>query len=60
MSGDPMSTLLEVDDLRVTFPTRTGLIEAVRGVSFSLGRERLGIVGESGSGKSQTGRAIMA
>ncbi len=35
------------------------LIEAVRGVSFSLGRERLGIVGESGSGKSQTGRAIM-
>jgi len=54
-----MSTLLDVDDLRVTFPTRTGLIEAVRGVSFSLGRERLGIVGESGSGKSQTGRAIM-
>ncbi|MER9873271.1 ABC transporter ATP-binding protein [Mesorhizobium sp. M0195] len=54
-----MSTLLEVDDLRVTFPTRTGLIEAVRGFSFSLGRERLGIVGESGSGKSQTGRAIM-
>ncbi|MBZ9966140.1 ABC transporter ATP-binding protein [Mesorhizobium sp. BR1-1-2] len=52
-------TLLEVEDLRVTFPTRTGLIEAVRGVSFSLGRERLGIVGESGSGKSQTGRAIM-
>ncbi len=54
-----MSTLLDVDDLRVTFPTRTGLIEAVRGVTFSLGRERLGIVGESGSGKSQTGRAIM-
>jgi peptide/nickel transport system ATP-binding protein len=51
--------LLEVEDLRVTFPTRTGRIEAVRGVSFSLGRERLGIVGESGSGKSQTGRAIM-
>ncbi|RWM12615.1 MAG: ABC transporter ATP-binding protein [Mesorhizobium sp.] len=59
MSRDPTSTLLEVDDLRVTFPTRTGRIEAVRGVSFSLGRERLGIVGESGSGKSQTGRAIM-
>ena len=51
--------LLEVEDLRVTFPTRTGRIEAVRGVSFALGRERLGIVGESGSGKSQTGRAIM-
>jgi peptide/nickel transport system ATP-binding protein len=35
------------------------MTEAVRGVSFTLGRERLGIVGESGSGKSQTGRAIM-
>src|SRR5690606_33314723 len=55
----PMNTLLDVEDLRVTFPTRTGVIEAVRGVSFTLGRERLGIVGESGSGKSQTGRAIM-
>ena len=31
----------------------------MRGVSFQLGRERLGIVGESGSGKSQTGRAIL-
>ncbi|TIS62992.1 MAG: ABC transporter ATP-binding protein [Mesorhizobium sp.] len=63
MSGNPAmqskGALLEVDDLRVTFPTRTGLVQAVRGVSFSLGRERLGIVGESGSGKSQTGRAIM-
>jgi peptide/nickel transport system ATP-binding protein len=56
MSG---GDLLEVEDLRVTFPTRTGKVEAVRGVSFALGRERLGIVGESGSGKSQTGRAIM-
>ena len=54
-----MSALLTVDNLRVSFPTRTGLIEAVRGVSFTLGRERLGIVGESGSGKSQTGRTIM-
>jgi peptide/nickel transport system ATP-binding protein len=54
-----MNTLLTVEDLRVRFLTRTGVIEAVRDVSFTLGRERLGIVGESGSGKSQTGRAIM-
>ena len=54
-----MRPLLTVEDLRVRYPTRTGMIEAVRGVSFTLGRERLGIVGESGSGKSQTGRAIM-
>jgi peptide/nickel transport system ATP-binding protein len=51
--------LLEVEDLRIRFPLATGMIEAVRGVSFALGRERLGIVGESGSGKSQTGRAIL-
>ncbi|MGQ7848259.1 ABC transporter ATP-binding protein [Granulosicoccus sp. 3-233] len=51
--------LLEVEDLKVSFPTRTGVFEAVRGVSFSLGQERLGIVGESGSGKSLTGRAIL-
>ena len=54
-----MTELLDVKNLRVSYPTRTGVIEAVRGVSFTLGRERLGIVGESGSGKSQTGRAIM-
>ncbi|MBO9100291.1 ABC transporter ATP-binding protein [Rhizobium sp. L58/93] len=52
-------TMLTVDNLKVSYPTRTGVIEAVRGVSFTLGRERLGIVGESGSGKSQPGRAIM-
>ncbi|MEM6741228.1 MAG: ABC transporter ATP-binding protein [Pseudomonadota bacterium] len=51
--------LLDIDDLWVRFPTSTGLFEAVRGVSFSLGRERLGVVGESGSGKSMTGRAIL-
>ncbi len=52
-------TLLDVENLRVTFPTRQGEFQAVRGVSFTLGRERLGIVGESGSGKSMTGRAIL-
>lgn len=54
-----MTNLLEVEDLFVRFPTRNGIFEAVRGVSFSLGKERLGIVGESGSGKSMTGRAIL-
>lgn len=54
-----MTPLLTVQNLKVSFPTRTGLVEAVRGVNFTLGKERLGIVGESGSGKSQTGRAIM-
>ena len=54
-----MTDLLNVEDLRITFPTRQGPSEVVRGVSFALGRERLGIVGESGSGKSQTGRAIL-
>ncbi|MFC3616635.1 ABC transporter ATP-binding protein [Lutimaribacter marinistellae] len=52
-------SLLDVENLRVKFPNRQGVFEAVRGVSFSLGKERLGIVGESGSGKSMTGRAIL-
>jgi peptide/nickel transport system ATP-binding protein len=51
--------LLEIENLRVTFPTPRGDIDVVRGVSFTLGRERLGIVGESGSGKSMTGRSIL-
>ncbi len=50
---------LQVDGLCVTFSTRTGPVSALRGVSFELGVERLGIVGESGSGKSTVGRAIM-
>ncbi|HEX2553081.1 MAG TPA: ABC transporter ATP-binding protein [Microvirga sp.] len=54
-----MRPLLEVEDLHVRFHLRTGTVHAVRGLSFALGRERLGIVGESGSGKSQTGRAIL-
>jgi peptide/nickel transport system ATP-binding protein len=54
------AALLTVDNLRVAYPAREGgSTEVVRGVSFTLGRERLGIVGESGSGKSQTGRAIL-
>jgi len=53
------NNLIDVEDLWVKFPTRTGMFDAVRGVSFSLGKERLGIVGESGSGKSMTGRALL-
>ncbi|MFN3292621.1 MAG: ABC transporter ATP-binding protein [Gemmobacter sp.] len=53
-------TLLSVQDLRVSFPDRQGgRVEVVRGLSFDLDRERLGIVGESGSGKSMTGRSLM-
>ncbi|MEI6097902.1 MAG: ABC transporter ATP-binding protein [Alphaproteobacteria bacterium] len=52
-------TLLSVRNLRVTFDTETGPVQAVRGVSFDLGRERLGIVGESGSGKTMTGRSVL-
>ena len=54
-----MTHLIDVENLRVTFPTRSGTFEAVRGISFTLGKERLGIVGESGSGKSMTGRALL-
>lgn len=54
-----MSNLLDVENLTVKFPTRNGMFEAVRNISFSLGSERLGIVGESGSGKSITGRSIL-
>ncbi|MCA3641048.1 MAG: ABC transporter ATP-binding protein [Methylobacterium sp.] len=51
--------LLAVENLRVRFHTPTRIVEAVRGLSFTLGREKLAIVGESGSGKSMTGRAIL-
>jgi peptide/nickel transport system ATP-binding protein len=50
--------LLRIEDLHVTFSTRRGLVEAVRGVTLSLDPgEMLGLVGESGSGKSVTGFA---
>jgi peptide/nickel transport system ATP-binding protein len=51
--------LLEVADLHVSFRAERGVLEAVRGVSFAMGREKLGIVGESGSGKTLTGRSIL-
>lgn len=53
-------TVLEVRDLRVEFPTRTGVLTALDGVSLSIQRgEILGVVGESGAGKSMTGLAIL-
>jgi peptide/nickel transport system ATP-binding protein len=53
-------TLLDVEDLRIHFPTDDGLVKAVDGLSFRLDRGRtLGIVGESGSGKSVTSLGIM-
>ena len=54
-----MENLVEVENLNVTFATRKELVHAVRGVSFTMGREKLGIVGESGSGKTVTGRALL-
>ena len=52
--------LLEVNDLHVSFSTDDGVVQAVRGVSFSVERGKtLGIVGESGSGKSVSTQTIM-
>ncbi|MBX9701890.1 MAG: ABC transporter ATP-binding protein [Acetobacteraceae bacterium] len=55
-----MPALLEVEDLRVEFPTRRGTLTALDGVSFGIEPgEVLGVVGESGAGKSMTGAAII-
>ncbi len=52
--------LLEIKDLETRFMTEAGILRAVDGVSFSLGRgEILGLVGESGCGKSMTALSIM-
>ena len=53
-------SLLEVSNLRVKFPTRHGLVEAVSDVSFTIREgETVAVVGESGSGKSVTALSVM-
>lgn len=64
MNGQPADAgdgpLLEVAGLRVGYRGQNGgYVDAVRGVSFTVGREKVGIVGESGSGKSTIGRALL-
>jgi oligopeptide transport system ATP-binding protein len=57
---DAKAPLLEVEDLRVEFTTRRGVVFAVNGISFGIARgETLGIVGESGCGKSVTSLAVL-
>jgi oligopeptide transport system ATP-binding protein len=55
-----VDSILEVKDLRISFSTHAGEVEAVRGVTFDLRNgETLAIVGESGSGKSVTAKSLM-
>ncbi|RWK94390.1 ABC transporter ATP-binding protein [Mesorhizobium sp.] len=50
---------IDMQNLRVSFSSPQGPVEAVRGVSLTMGQEKLGIVGESGSGKSLTARSCL-
>jgi peptide/nickel transport system ATP-binding protein len=60
VGGPTPEEILRVEDLSVSFPTDDGLVQAVRGISYTVHeREVLGIVGESGSGKSVSSMAVM-
>lgn len=55
-----MEKLLEVNNLRVNFKVRGGIVKAVRGVNFHVNKgEAVAIVGESGCGKSVTAQSLM-
>ena len=55
-----MEPVLKIENLRTSFMTSNGEVQAVRGVSFTVNKgEILGIVGESGSGKSVTSMSIL-
>ncbi|WP_035291436.1 ABC transporter ATP-binding protein [Clostridium sp. KNHs214] len=55
-----MEKILDIKDLKVSFHTYNGEVQAVRGISFELNKgETLAVVGESGCGKSVTSKAIM-
>ena len=60
LTGPAGTPVLEVDDLHVEFRTRSGVVNAVNGISYSLAEgQTLAILGESGSGKSVSAQAIM-
>ncbi|HET7385791.1 MAG TPA: ABC transporter ATP-binding protein [Nocardioidaceae bacterium] len=57
---DPRAPLLSLDDLKVEFHTRDGVVHAVNGVNYTVeSGQTLGVIGESGSGKSVTAQAVM-
>lgn len=60
MATSDNETLVKIDDLKVQFQLREGVVRAIDGVGFEIKRSQtLGVVGESGCGKSMTARALM-